>query len=91
MSMRPPDEGAATPPLDKAFRPVAEEPRRNGLTVVLSFVAQAFVKEPVLSARVHEVVEIVGSSTIGTENAIRNAIETSIKTIRHISWSAGDD
>ena len=31
-------------------------------------------------------IEIVGSSKIGIDDAIRNAIETSAQTIRHISW-----
>jgi dodecin len=35
---------------------------------------------------VYKVVEIVGSSKLGIDDAIRNAIETSAKTIRHISW-----
>ena len=39
-----------------------------------------------MSDHVYKVVEIVGSSKISTDDAIRNAIETSSKTIRHISW-----
>lgn len=39
-----------------------------------------------MSAHVYKVVEIVGSSPVGMDDAIRNAIETSSKTIRHISW-----
>ena len=39
-----------------------------------------------MSDHVYKVVEIVGSSKIGTDDAIRNAIETSAQTIRHISW-----
>jgi flavin-binding protein dodecin len=39
-----------------------------------------------MSDHVYKVVEIVGSSKLGTDDAIRNAIETSSKTIRHISW-----
>ena len=39
-----------------------------------------------MSDHVYKIVEIVGSSQIGSDDAIRNAIETSAKTIRHISW-----
>ncbi len=39
-----------------------------------------------MSDHVYKVVEIVGSSKLGIDDAIRNAIETSAKTIRHISW-----
>ena len=39
-----------------------------------------------MSDHVYKVVEIVGSSKLGSDDAIRNAIETSSETIRHISW-----
>jgi len=39
-----------------------------------------------MSDNVYKMVEIVGSSKLGIDDAIRNAIETSAKTIRHISW-----
>lgn len=39
-----------------------------------------------MSDHVYKIVEIVGSSHMGVDEAIRNAIETSAKTIRHISW-----
>lgn len=35
---------------------------------------------------VYKLVEIVGSSETGTDDAIRNALETAAKTIRHIDW-----
>jgi flavin-binding protein dodecin len=35
---------------------------------------------------VYKLVELVGSSTTGTDDAIRNAIETAAKTLRHIDW-----
>ena len=34
----------------------------------------------------YKVVELVGTSTAGTDDAIRNAIETAAKTLRHIDW-----
>ena len=39
-----------------------------------------------MSDHVYKVVEIVGTSHQGIDDAIRNAIETSAQTIRHISW-----
>ena len=39
-----------------------------------------------MSDHVYKMVEIVGSSEEGTDDAIRNAIETSAKSIRHVSW-----
>jgi dodecin len=35
---------------------------------------------------VYKIVELVGSSTTGTDDAVRNAIETAAKTLRHIDW-----
>jgi flavin-binding protein dodecin len=35
---------------------------------------------------VYKIVELVGSSSTGTDDAIRNAIETAGKTLRHIDW-----
>jgi len=31
-------------------------------------------------------VEIVGSSTTGTDDAIRNAVATAASTLRHLDW-----
>jgi flavin-binding protein dodecin len=53
-------------------------------TIVLS--VEVIIREFVMSDHVYKVVEIVGSSKVGVDDAIRNAIETSAKTIRHISW-----
>lgn len=39
-----------------------------------------------MSDHVYKIVEIVGSSHVGVDEAIRNAIETSAKSVRHISW-----
>jgi flavin-binding protein dodecin len=36
--------------------------------------------------RVYKLVEVVGTSSTGTDDAIRNAITTAAKTIRHIDW-----
>ena len=39
-----------------------------------------------MANHVYKLVEIVGTSPSGTDDAIRNAIETAAKTIRHIDW-----
>lgn len=39
-----------------------------------------------MSDHVYKVVEIVGSSKVSCDEAIRTAIAASSKTIRHISW-----
>ena len=38
------------------------------------------------SDHVYKLVELVGSSATSTDDAIRNAIETAAKTLRHIDW-----
>ena len=37
-------------------------------------------------ANVYKMVELTGSSTIGTDDAIRNAVETAAKTLRNLDW-----
>lgn len=39
-----------------------------------------------MSNHVYKLVELVGSSSAGIDGAIRNAIETASKTLRHIEW-----
>lgn len=39
-----------------------------------------------MSNHVYKVIELVGSSTTGTDDAIRNAVETAARTLRHIGW-----
>lgn len=39
-----------------------------------------------MSEHVYKLVELVGSSTTGTDDAIRNAIETAGKSLRHLDW-----
>ena len=39
-----------------------------------------------MSEHSYRVVEVVGSATTGTDDAIRNAIEDAAKTLRHIGW-----
>lgn len=39
-----------------------------------------------MSAHVYKLVELVGSSTQGTDDAIRNAIATANKSLRHLDW-----
>jgi flavin-binding protein dodecin len=44
------------------------------------------LEETRMSNHVYKLVELVGSSTTGTDDAIRNAIETAGKTLRHVEW-----
>ncbi len=37
-------------------------------------------------SHVYKYVELVGSSTSGSDDAIRNAIETASKTLRKLEW-----
>lgn len=39
-----------------------------------------------MSNHVYKTLELVGSSTTGTDDAIRRAIETAARTVRHIDW-----
>lgn len=39
-----------------------------------------------MSNHVYKLVEIVGTSTSGTDDAIRNAIATAAKTLRRVDW-----
>lgn len=39
-----------------------------------------------MSDHVYKIVELVGSSATGTDDAIQQAIETAAKTLRHIDW-----
>ncbi|MFN4062843.1 dodecin flavoprotein [Azoarcus communis] len=39
-----------------------------------------------MSDHVYKLVELVGSSKTGIDDAIRNAIETASQSIRHIDW-----
>ena len=39
-----------------------------------------------MTNHVYKTLELVGSSTTGTDDAIRRAIETAARTVRHIDW-----
>ncbi len=39
-----------------------------------------------MTEHVYKVIEIVGSSTSNTDDAIRNAIDKASKTVRHVNW-----
>ena len=39
-----------------------------------------------MSNHVYKMVELVGSSTVRNDEAIRNAIETAAKTLRNVDW-----
>ena len=35
---------------------------------------------------IYKVIELVGSSTVSTDDAIRNAVEKAGKSVRHLNW-----
>lgn len=35
---------------------------------------------------VYKMVELTGSSSVGSDDAIRNAVDTAAKSLRHIDW-----
>jgi flavin-binding protein dodecin len=39
-----------------------------------------------MSAHTYKVVELVGSSTTGTDDAIQNAISKAALTVKHMDW-----
>ncbi|HQR51202.1 MAG TPA: dodecin family protein [Methylophilaceae bacterium] len=39
-----------------------------------------------MSAHIYKMIELVGSSTIGTDDAIRNAIAKAAQSVRHMDW-----
>lgn len=39
-----------------------------------------------MADHVYKLVEVVGSSAAGTDDAIRKAIETAASTLRHVDW-----
>ena len=39
-----------------------------------------------MSAHTYKMIELVGSSTTGTDDAIRNAIAKASESIRHMDW-----
>jgi len=43
-------------------------------------------KESNMSDHVYKTLELTGSSTSGTDDAVRNAIARAAKTVRHMDW-----
>lgn len=39
-----------------------------------------------MSSHVYKFIELVGSSPVSTDDAIRNAIETAARTVRQLEW-----
>jgi len=39
-----------------------------------------------MSSHTYKIIEIVGSSPIGTDDAIKNAIAKAGKTVKHLNW-----
>ena len=39
-----------------------------------------------MSAHTYKIIELVGSSTLGTDDAIKNAIAKAAETVKHLNW-----
>ncbi len=39
-----------------------------------------------MPSHIYKVIELVGSSSIGTDDAINNAIAKAAKTVKHLNW-----
>lgn len=39
-----------------------------------------------MTAHTYKLIELVGSSTVGTDDAIRNAIAKAAQTVKHMDW-----
>ncbi|HEY0842174.1 dodecin [Methylotenera sp.] len=39
-----------------------------------------------MSAHTYKLIELVGSSSVGTDDAIRNAIAKAARTVKHMDW-----
>lgn len=39
-----------------------------------------------MTSHIYKIVELTGSSTVGTDDAVKNAIEKASKTVRNIQW-----
>lgn len=39
-----------------------------------------------MTAHTYKLIELVGSSTTGSDDAVRNAIESAGRTLRHLDW-----
>ncbi|MDO9365469.1 MAG: dodecin family protein [Methylotenera sp.] len=39
-----------------------------------------------MSAHTYKLIELVGTSTVGTDDAIRNAIAKAALTVKHMDW-----
>lgn len=56
------------------------------MIVTRRFTLLLTTKEKAMSAHTYKLIELVGSSTIGTDDAIRNAIAKAALTVKHMDW-----
>jgi flavin-binding protein dodecin len=59
--------------------------RKQRMNTLLPYAHMPY-KEPDMSDHVYKLVELVGSSSTGTDEAIRNAIEKASLSMSHIGW-----
>jgi dodecin len=60
--------------------------RRNRIGPGSTALADQTTQGDIMGNHVYKFVELVGSSTTGTDDAIRNAVETAAQTLRHLDW-----
>jgi flavin-binding protein dodecin len=65
----------------RAYRAAVEAQGRTGYAL-----RPPSSRKAAMTNHVYKLVDLVGSSTDGTDDAIRNAIETAALTIRNIDW-----
>jgi hypothetical protein len=59
---------------------------RNGAPVTTRFSIARAPKGGDMSEHIYKIIELVGSATTGTDDAIRNAISRAALTIKHMDW-----
>jgi len=53
---------------------------------VVDWKPKFIIKVFLMSDHIYKKIEIVGSSTVGTDDAVRNALEHANKSIRNMDW-----
>lgn len=66
-------------------RDLSQRSRRAQDRMDLSFGLAMSLEEP-MSDRTYRITEVVGTSTVGVDDAIRNAVSRASRTLRHLDW-----
>jgi flavin-binding protein dodecin len=60
--------------------------RSHGSSACVGFTLERAAKEITMTDHVYKIVELVGSSSDSTDQAIRNALERASTTLRNLDW-----